>query len=62
LREETLRFGQLLEQVTLRITERMLTKELPEPGRDGLVLITVAVWFLVLFRDLVKRLGEDQTY
>jgi DNA-binding HxlR family transcriptional regulator len=37
LGEETLRFSQLLERVKPRITQRMLTKELRELERDGLV-------------------------
>jgi DNA-binding HxlR family transcriptional regulator len=38
LGEETLRFSQLLEKVKPRITQRMLTKELRELERDGLVI------------------------
>ncbi len=38
LGEETLRFSHLLEKVKPRITQRMLTKELRELERDGLVI------------------------
>lgn len=37
LGEETLRFSKLLERVKPRITQRMLTKELRELEKDGLV-------------------------
>lgn len=41
LKEGTLRFGQLLTKVQPRITQRMLTKELRELEKDGLVTRTV---------------------
>jgi DNA-binding HxlR family transcriptional regulator len=37
LKEGTLRFGQLLKKVQPRITQRMLTKELRELEKEGLV-------------------------
>ena len=37
LSDETLRFSQLLERVTPRITQRMLTKELRALEEDGLI-------------------------
>ena len=37
LNDETLRFSQLLDRLQPRITQRMLTKELRELERDGLI-------------------------
>jgi len=38
LKDETLRFGQLLKRVEPKITQRMLTKELRQLEADGLVI------------------------
>ena len=38
LKDGTLRFSQIVDRVTPRITQRMLTKELRELEKDGLVI------------------------